>query len=325
MADDPLVGYEEIDDPEFEKKFERKPQFNQAQYDLLKWCSNAEDMTVWNKWRENYLLEEVWLEGAKLRNARLKGANMRSAHLEGAILWEAHLEKAHLELTQLQRVNLQYAHLEGAYLTGAQLEGAYFHMAFVDGSTAFDDCTVDKNTDFNGVGMGSCRMPAGLRDTLEYNIRRRRCWEGSVGRKILNAPINAFWTLSDYGRSTGRIALWFFLLSLLFAFIYDFSERHGNSLVESLSTADAYANPWLPPCRAVYFSVVTMTTLGFGDMNANPESIPGHIILTIQVLLGYLLLGALICRFGIHFQSVGPPVKLSPTWKPPKKKHEPEA
>jgi len=61
--------------------------------------------------------------------------------------------------------------------------------------------------------------------------------------------------------------------------------------------------------RVIYFSVVTMTTLGFGDMYANPQSYLGHALLVFQVLLGYVLLGALITRLSILFTSGGPDVK----------------
>jgi hypothetical protein len=63
--------------------------------------------------------------------------------------------------------------------------------------------------------------------------------------------------------------------------------------------------------RAVYFSVVTMTTLGFGDLYANPLRIAGHILLAIQVILGYVLLGALITRFAVLFTAGGPAGKFA--------------
>ena len=60
---------------------------------------------------------------------------------------------------------------------------------------------------------------------------------------------------------------------------------------------------WLVPSRTVYFSIVTMTTLGFGDMHANCRSFWGHFLLTVQVLLGYVLLAALVTRIGVLFTS----------------------
>ena len=63
--------------------------------------------------------------------------------------------------------------------------------------------------------------------------------------------------------------------------------------------------------RSIYFSIVTMTTLGFGDMYASDQYWgwrwwTGHLLLMLQVLLGYVLLGALVTRFTVLFTSGGP-------------------
>jgi len=58
--------------------------------------------------------------------------------------------------------------------------------------------------------------------------------------------------------------------------------------------------------RTIYFSVVTMTTLGFGDISANPESSIGHLLLSIQVIIGYLFFGLLITRIAVLFTTGGP-------------------
>ena len=62
--------------------------------------------------------------------------------------------------------------------------------------------------------------------------------------------------------------------------------------------------------RAMYFSIVTMTTLGFGDMHATKSGdiwgLLGYGILSAQVIVGYVMLGALITRLGILFTSDGP-------------------
>ena len=112
-------------------------------------------------------------------------------------------------------------------------------------------------------------------------------------------PVRVFWSISDYGQSTRRVVASFFLLASLFAFAYgfipglvtDFHEVDGQTVSTSVL-----------PFRAVYFSIVTMTTLGFGDMYAAPGSIMGHLLLTLHVILGYVLLGALVTRLAILFQ-----------------------
>jgi len=54
-----------------------------------------------------------------------------------------------------------------------------------------------------------------------------------------------------------------------------------------------------------------MTTLGFGDMYANCQSFWGHALLILQVLLGYVLLGALVTRFAVLFTAGGPAGRFS--------------
>ena len=63
--------------------------------------------------------------------------------------------------------------------------------------------------------------------------------------------------------------------------------------------------------RALYFSIVTTTTLGFGDIYAQPGSIWGHILLSFQVILGYVILGALVTCLGILYNSDGPAGKYA--------------
>ena len=62
-----------------------------------------------------------------------------------------------------------------------------------------------------------------------------------------------------------------------------------------------------------------MTTLGFGDIAANPDSRTGQVLLMIQVILGYVLLGALVTRFAVLFQAGGPSGKLKSMSKKTKK------
>ena len=47
------------------------------------------------------------------------------------------------------------------------------------------------------------------------------------------------------------------------------------------------------------------------DMYANAQSIWGHIFLTIQVILGYVLLGVLVTRFAVLFTAGGPAGKFT--------------
>ena len=323
---------------------QREEQFSQEQYDLLKHCSDTKDMTDWNKWRGAHPDEQILLKGATLENANLRFANLKhadlgGAHLENASLDGAHLENAHLVDAHLENASLGGAHLENADLYGAHLENAFlgfanlknadlreaelqginlskgqlqdtdFSRAIVDGRTLIWDCEVNRKTKFDGVGLGNIRISPQEKQLLEYNIRRmnwEKWYKGKVGRtwkiwirEVVTGPVRIFWWVSDYGRSTGRIALTFFGFAALFALVYYFIP----GLVVDLHVT---GHSVLDFIRACYFSIVTMTTLGFGDMYANRESWAGHILLMLQMLLGYVLLAALVTRFAALFTAGGP-------------------
>lgn len=124
-------------------------QFSQDQYDMLKRCSDAKDITEWNQWRkanpaalillegadlnrmnlegavlEGTVLDRANLEGANLKGANLEGTELREANLRGANLKEVNLMGAHLFKANLQKANLVKAFLFKANLSGADLRRA---------------------------------------------------------------------------------------------------------------------------------------------------------------------------------------------------------
>ncbi len=251
-------------------------------------------------------LSDAHLVGASFFGAHLEGADLSDAHLEGAILIDAHLEGADLNDAHLEGASLYLAHLEGANLYGAHLEDADFLAVIVDGDTYIWDCTYDRKSSFYGVGLRSARVEPRLRAELEANNRQHKWeqWYRSHKRWwqmwILNPIVITFWRMSDYGRSAPRVIVTFFELAALFALIYCCSDVWVEGLWDSqILLEGSFLNLIL---RAGYFSVVTMTTLGFGDVVAQPMSIMGHILLTIQVLLGYIMLAALVSRLAVLFQ-----------------------
>ena len=99
----------------------------------------------------------------------------------------------------------------------------------------------------------------------------------------LRHPIVYFlWKISsDCGRSILRWAVLSLGIALLFGFLFmridpaAFDLRHANTGFSFF-----------------YYSVVTFTTLGFGDIT--PKTLSAEILVTIEVILGYIMLGGLI-------------------------------
>jgi len=264
------------------------------------------------------------LQGAGLLEANLQDANLVGAQLRGIILWGvnlqgvnflgAKLQGAQLNVAKLQNANLSRAQLQGVDLTGAKIQGADFSHAIVDGGTLIWEPEVNRYrkgksfTDFSGVGLDEVRIDPATKQLLEYNIRRKNWggWykEGPWWKRILKSLfVWPFWLISDYGLKTWRIIITFLVLAFLFALIYWLCP----SCVMVNNIVGDIRGFW----HALYFSVVTMTTLGFGDIAANPDSWGGQTLLMIQVILGYVLLGALVTRFAVLFTAGGPAGKFA--------------
>jgi uncharacterized protein YjbI with pentapeptide repeats len=273
-------------------------------------------------------LSDSHLEGAMMATANLQDANLSSAHLNSADLTRAHLDHVNLMYTDLQNAVVKYTHLERAFLVQANLQGASFEQAIVDGATSLWRCHVDRHSDFRGVGLEGIRIDQGTKQLLQYNVRRMN-WEAWYKNQtwLVRGAIRRFWQISDYGLSTTRIVTTFFKWTFLFAVIYymwgciDYyfvGIRDHPGIVSELFVLESSRkaiSAYLVPFRAIYFSIVTMTTLGFGDMYANPHNffrgLCGSVLLALQVILGYVLLGALVTRFAVLFTAGGPAAKFA--------------
>lgn len=248
----------------------------------------------------------------------LSKANLRRANLQGVIL-DADLRNAQLSETNLQGAKLSGANLQGAELSNANLKRASFDLSHVDGMTKITRCIFDKHTDFTGVGLDGATIDPQLKVALKINIRRKEWkawfergkWYTKICKKLFVRP---FWQITDYGGSTTRIIYIFLALAALYGGLYfAFEAVPGlHSIVHGLRLNNNPDN-WHVAWRAIYFSVVTMTTLGFGDIHAAESAdlwgFLGCLFLSFQVITGYVLLGALVTRLGILFTSDAPAAK----------------
>jgi hypothetical protein len=107
-------------------------------------------------------------------------------------------------------------------------------------------------------------------DTLEASLK------GTLSIALFRA-----WALIDYGRSLWRVAILSFGLAALYGTIY----RVFPAILDYRGSADTWFTPF-------YFSIVTYTTLGFGDVR--PASLAGELVVSSEVVLGYTTLGLLL-------------------------------
>ncbi|MDA3798356.1 MAG: pentapeptide repeat-containing protein, partial [Kiritimatiellae bacterium] len=296
----------------------------------------------------------IHLEGAVFNGARLNSIKLRYAHLSNSLFYNVHLEKVELIDVQFNNAKLSGVYLPRAYLQGVNFANSKWSRInlrnariftsnladltcqYIDitDKTEFNECNLNSTSIFENTSIGVIKNNK-VKSQLTYAIRRFK-WEkwyqeeredktkDSVKYKLLRL----FWYCSDYGYSTKRIVGSFMIAAAFFAFVYwsvglyDFFV-HGRSdpcwgMVEGLFQLDGKTlmSPlsFLAIVRSFYFSVVTMTTLGFGDIYASYDNIIGHIVLAIQVIIGYVLLAVLVTRMSVLFSNDGPtyiPIKAA--------------
>ena len=248
------------------------------------------------------------LDSAIFSFANFEGANFTAAHLENAYLEDANLIGTRFSGTNLKNARLANSNLKNAYLADAQLEGtilsaANFRNANLSSvtydkkilwklvqATGFslkklwrqrDDILLDTTVRCKGVNAATCYGSQQFKIFLQDQDFLEEFLEKKWGRKIFFI----WWLFADCGRSLGRWAGWSFLLAMLFALLFWFLGPN------SFNTQHLQFNLF----TMFYYSVVTFTTLGFGDII--PKTTTAALCVTIEVILGYVMLGGLITIF----------------------------
>lgn len=210
------------------------------------------------------------LDGASLSKANLSGADLRCANLRGARIREANLTRADLTAADLESADMSLCEVGGATFDNANL--CHARLRAIHGFESAGWLGVDIR-DVNFAGAYRLR-----RFVIDQNYLKEFRESGPTARAVYWL----WWITSDCGRSPLRWCACIALMVLFYAWIYtlvsvDFG-RHDPD--------------WL---SAIYYSVVTITTLGYGDVV--PESRVGQVVVMAQVTSGYVMLGGLLSIF----------------------------
>lgn len=242
---------------------------------------------------EGFQLPGVDLECRQLQGAQLVKANLENAHLFRANLDDAHLFSANLKNATLFKASLVNANLRSANISGANLLGANIKGTRLEGSDLGRKSIVVNERKGNEDAHRGNHIEAlkhwheaeEIYLALLNNFREAgRNDEASemfyrmmvVKRKVMPAVSVARWgswcmdVLCGYGERPMRIISSCLVLILGAAFIFFFlgiKDSGGQTVgVETglgmHENIKAFAN-------CVYFSVITMTTTGYGDFTPN--------------------------------------------------------
>jgi uncharacterized protein YjbI with pentapeptide repeats len=217
---------------------------------------------------------------ADLSRTRLTAADLHEAKLQEAKLFSSNLERARLSWANLKRADLTYAKLREANLIKANLKGARLAHADFE-NTNVRSVKYSRWGEYTGVRVAVCngnplfRRFAQDQDHIEQF--RNSFWR---------APLYFLWlVLADCGRSLLLWSAW----SAMFAVLFGLQYYHLGSNAFSIAHL-----PWTKSTM-IYYSVVTFTTLGFGDIV--PKTPEAAWWVMAEVILGYIMLGGLISIF----------------------------
>jgi hypothetical protein len=227
----------------------------------------------WNQWRQRSKSVAPNLDSADLAAIAkdFSGINFRNASIKGTKLSGVNLADADLYDAKLNEAELVDASVEGADLRGADF-----------GGTIVDGIRYDKKMKCLGARVDGC--------VGNQRFKRAVIEADYIEAFVFEHPlISKFWSwTSDYSRSPLRIALIGLAIIAIFAAVY----YAWPGLLGWPRAAPGQGRPrelWFAP---IYYSVVTFTTLGFGDVY--PITTAGEVLATIEVLIGYVWLGYLV-------------------------------
>lgn len=197
----------------------------------------------------------------------LRGINLSGMRIENADLSNVDLYFSNLNKTVFHNVKLQ-----DSWLSESDIRGAAFEWCNMD-KVLVDKVKFNSETKFTGVNLGVINF------TLSEMLRDLALGQGRISYLEDNNPkIAWFLRIScDYGRSIRRWALWVIASVLFFALIY--------CLFPGLISKNGFID-------SIYFSLITFTTLGYGDIT--PVGTIGKIVVITEVSLGYVMGGLLV-------------------------------
>ncbi len=204
--------------------------------------------------------------GATFTGADQSGSDFRAAKLEQSRMLNADLTEAVFASAVLAEVDMTGATLDRSTFRDADMQGA--KLRNVTGYHSADWINAEiQNVDFTGAWL----------------VRRHIQDENYIHEFRSQSPTHErlykLWSItSDCGRSLSRWSAWTVLVAMIYAGLYT---------QVNIDWGD-YETPLSP----VYYSVVTFTTLGYGDVL--PGSTAAQIMAMSEVIFGYLSLGGMM-------------------------------
>lgn len=235
---------------------------------------------------EGYELARADLEDAYILELDLSHANLERANLKDWHSWGVNLTGARLMKANLLNANLRESKLEGADLLGANLDGTNLDRADWGPGCIVKAHRVARELEERGEDIGAQAKYQEAEDT--YRIIRQRYeangttdvagqfFYNEMVCKRMQMPtwsVARFWSklvdvLCGYGEDPVRVISFSFATIVVSALIFCLTGIAHADKVYAFHLTDSPYEDVVVFLYAMYYSIVTFTTLGYGDMVA---------------------------------------------------------
>jgi hypothetical protein len=223
----------------------------------------------------------------------LENADFRFSFLNGCAFRDVSMARANFTGADISGAEFQGSNMERCLLADVRLEAEGVFGAVLIRPTRFG---------------GDYQRPHLLDPRSDRSVLRYMA--GELRREMYeqNHPpiLSVSWhLLSNFGRSPGRLLLWLILIWFSFGLIYSglpliplLEDTPVGSILDWASPSFCYSSTqkeaFATPLEPFYFSAVTFTTLGYGDICPAPGNWKAQVYVSCEALMGYLLLGLLV-------------------------------
>ncbi len=235
---------------------------------------------------EGYELMRANLEDAFIIELDLSYANLERANLQDGHTWGINLTGANLMKANLKDANLRESKLEGADLLGANLNGADLDRAHWGENCIIRNHKIANKLRAQGDAMGSAEQYQRAEDTYRI-IRQRYEANGQTDTagtffynemvcKRMQMPtwsIKRFWSkgvdlICGYGEDPIRVIGFSLAVVVISALLFCVTGMSHGDNIYAFHLTNSLGDDLHILGYAMYYSIVTFTTLGYGDMVA---------------------------------------------------------
>ncbi|MEK6282986.1 MAG: pentapeptide repeat-containing protein [Acidobacteriota bacterium] len=215
--------------------------------------------------------------GVQFTSSVFRNADILYSEFSDAILDDCDFSGTNLNMTDFIHCRLENADFRNAWIN---------EVSFEDSDLGY--VKFNRRTDFMNIDLSKVR---GSSNPLFVSfIRRKHYLKHFREQSWRNKTLYYVWlVISDCGQSLFRWSAVSILICALFGYVY--SSFPSSFFLANDRSPDGFT--------FYYYSVVTFTTLGFGDIV--PKDLWAEIAVTAQVILGYVMLGGLISIFATKF------------------------